>query len=150
MKVSDFMTKNVVSMTPDKTVEEAAALMLEKKFSVLPIVDSNNNLVGIITESDFVGKEAHIPHALASIKRLLGQLFYFDDIETIFANAKKMPLVKVMSKRPKTVTPEHTLTEVVDMMIRHHLKRIPVVENDQLIGIITRKDILKAFNMVKD
>jgi CBS domain-containing protein len=106
-------------------------------------------LVGIITESDFVGKKANIPHALASIKRLLGQNFYFDDIETLFAKAKKSPIEEVMTRHPKTVSPDFSLTDVVNMMIRHNLKRIPVIQDKKLVGIITRQDIMKAFIMVK-
>lgn len=149
MKVSEFMTKNVIFLNPTQTVEEAAQLMLKEEISVLPIVDAKSHLVGIITESDFVGKEANIPHALASIKRLLGQVFYFDDIETLFLKAKTMPVEQMMTKSPKTVTPDYSLTDVVNLMIRHNLKRIPVVEDEKLVGIITRQDIMRAFTMVK-
>ena len=149
MKASEFMTKDVITLSSDKTVEEAAKVMLEKDISALPIVDSEFNLIGIITESDFVGKEANIPHALASIKRLLGQIFYFDNVETIFLNAKLMPLEKIMTKSPKTVQPDFTLTDIVNMMIRFNLKRIPVVDNKKLVGIITRRDILKAFTIIR-
>lgn len=149
MKVSEFMTKNVIFLNPTQTVEEAAQIMLKEEISVLPIVDDKSHLVGIITESDFVGKEANIPHALASIKRLLGQVFYFDDIETLFLKAKTMPVEQVMTKSPRTVTPDYSLTDVVNLMIRHNLKRIPVIEDEKLVGIITRKDIMRAFTLVK-
>jgi CBS domain-containing protein len=143
------MTKNVIFLNPTQTVEEAAQLMLKKDISALPIVDSNSHLIGIITESDFVGKEANIPHALASIKRLLGQVFYFDEVESLFLKAKTMPVENIMTKFPKTVTPDFSLTDVVNIMIRHNLKRIPVVEDEKLVGIITRKDIMRAFTLVK-
>jgi CIC family chloride channel protein len=64
-------------------------------------------------------------------------------------NAKLMPLEKIMTKSPKTVLPDFTLTDIVNMMIRFNLKRIPVVDNKKLVGIITRKDILKAFTMIR-
>jgi CBS domain-containing protein len=149
MKVYEFMTKDVISLKFNQTVEDAAQLMLEKNISALPIVDSESNLVGIITESDFVGKKANIPHALASIKRLLGQNFYLDDIESLFAKAKKSSIEEVMTRHPKTVSPDFSLTDVVNMMIRLNLKRIPVVQDKKLVGIITRQDIMKAFIMVK-
>lgn len=149
MKVSEFMTKDVISLTADHTVEEAAKLMLEKNISVIPITDSAANLIGIITESDFIGRDAHIPHALAAIKRLLGQIFYDRGVENIFQKAKTMPLEKVMTTNPKTVDSDYTLDDVINMMITYKLKRIPVVQNGKLVGIITRHDILKAFTLIE-
>lgn len=145
MKASEFMTKDVFSLTTDKTVQDAATLMLEHNISVIPVVDSAKNLVGIITESDFIGKDAHIPHALASIKRLLGQIFYHEGVEEIFMRAKNMVLENVMSRYPKTVSPDQSLNDVVDMMGKYNLKRVPVAQQGKLVGIITRHDILRAF-----
>lgn len=149
MKASQFMTKEVTSLTPDKTVEDAAAMMLEKNISVIPVVDSTLNLVGIITESDFIGKKAEIPHALASLKRLLGHIFYHEGVEDIFIQAKTMLLEKVMSRNPKTINPNDSLNDVVDKMSKYNLKRVPVVQDGKLVGIITRHDILRAFIMLK-
>jgi CBS domain-containing protein len=145
MKVSEFMTTNVVSCHLNDTVRDAAKMMVERKFSVLPIVDDNQHLVGIITESDFVGKDAEIPHALASIKRILGQLHYFGDMEQIYHNAQGKKLSEVMSPNPLTVSPEDTLSNVVRLMGTKNIKRVPVVENKKLVGIVTRKDLIKAF-----
>jgi CBS domain-containing protein len=122
--------------------------MLANGFSVVPIVDSRQHLVGIVTESDFVGKELKIPHALASIKRLFGQDFYIQDIEPIYQKAKSKKLSEVMSKNLVVVKPEDTLTDVVNIMIEKKLKRLPVVKDDKLVGIITRKDLIRAFAKV--
>lgn len=149
MKVADFMTKEVITLTLDHTVEDAARLMLDKDISVIPIVDSKTRLVGIFTEGDFIGKNANIPHALASIKKVLGQISYSESIETLFQRSKGLALKKVMTESPKTIAPDCTLTDAVELMGRQHLKRIPVVENNELIGIITRRDIIKAFTMIE-
>lgn len=146
MKAKDFMTTNVITCTEDQSVADAAKLMVEKKFSVMPILNSEGKLVGIVTESDFVGKEVKVPHALASIKQLFGQNFYFNDVETLYAEAKNKKLSSVMSKNLKTVKPETSLSEVVNYMISKNIKRLPVVDGEKLVGIITRKNILKAFN----
>lgn len=143
------MTKEVTSLTPDKTVQDAAAMMLEKNISVIPVVDSTLNLVGIITESDFIGKKVEIPHALASFKRLLGHIFYHEGVEDIFIQAKTTVLEKVMSRNPKTINPDDSLNDVVDKMSKYNLKRVPVVQDGKLVGIITRHDILRAFIMLQ-
>jgi CBS domain-containing protein len=145
MKVSDFMTKDVVTCTVDQTVEVAAKLMAEKGFSVMPIVDEEANLVGIITESDFVGRELNVPHALASIKQLFGQTFYFQDVEKIYSETKGKKLSSIMTSKIHSIAPEASLNDVINFMISKKLKRLPVVEGKKIVGIITRKDLLKAF-----
>ena len=148
MKVSDFMTNNVITGKEDETVEAAAKKMFEGKFSVLPIVDVSDHLVGILTESDFVATEEKVPHALASIKSIFGQVYFFSEVEEIYQKAKKMSVKDVMSKNPTTVSPDTTLTEVVGLMTNKKLKRLPVVDGKKLVGIVTRKDLIKAFAQV--
>ena len=150
MIARDFMTKDVVTCKDSQTVAEAAKLMSEKGFSVVPIVDDSGKLVGIVTESDFVGKDVEIPHAMVSLKRVLGENHYHGNIEEIYARAKKRKLKEVMSTRLVTVEAEATLTAVVEQMTRKNLKRLPVVENGQIVGIVTRKDLIKAFNQMAE
>lgn len=149
MLVKEFMSSGVISCSEDKTVADAAKLMSEKGISTMPVVDGAGKLVGIVTESDFVGKDANIPHALASIKQLFGENYYFSDIEKIYQNAKDKKLADVMSKKLVTVEPSTTLSELVNLMSSKKLKRIPIIEGDKLVGIVTRKDLLKAFNQLE-
>ena len=116
MKVDKFMTKTVVTCNQNQTVEDAAKIMLEKGFSVLPIVNESQDLVGILTESDFVSKEEPIAHALVSIKKLFGQIFYFNDVESLYQKAKKKKVSEVMTKHPITLSPDSSLTEVINMI----------------------------------
>lgn len=149
MITKEFMTTKVISCLSEKTIQEAAQLMSDKNISALPVVDAKGSLLGIVTESDFVGKEVEIPHALANVKRLLGQTFFKVDIEEIFKKAKDHKISEVMTKSPTFVTPSTTLTDVVNLMMSKNFKRFPVVEDGKLVGIVTRKDVLKAFIKVK-
>mgnify|MGYP001050956582 CR=1 FL=1 len=149
MQVSEFMTKGVVSCNEDCTVEEVAKLMCDNGFSVMPVVNSNEEIVGILTESDFVGRDADIPHALASIKMLFGQNFYFSDIEDIYKESKTKKLSDVMSTNVKTVKSDQTLSDVVSLMSHSGLKRVPVVEDNKLVGMVTRKDLIRAYSNLK-
>ncbi|MDY0131252.1 MAG: CBS domain-containing protein [Desulforegulaceae bacterium] len=149
MKISEFMTTDVISCNVDKTLKDAADLMLEKNISVLPVVDSDNKLLGILTESDFVGKDANIPRAMASIRMLFGKTAYRGNIEKIYREVKDHPLDKVMTKDPVTISADSSLTALVELMGNRNLKRIPVVKDKKLVGIVTRKDLIKAFSMVK-
>ena len=137
MNVADFMTKNVITCQENQTVEECAFIMSQEGFSVMPIVDEENNLTGIITESDFIGKDVEVPHAVVSLKRVLGENHYEGNIEDIYVRAKKRKLSEVMSKFPITATPTDSLNTVVSKMANKNLKRIPVVDGKKVIGIIT-------------
>jgi len=149
MKASEFMTSTVVSCNQNQTVEEAATLMAENNVSVLPIIDDNEKLVGIITESDFVSKVQNIPHALVSLKQLFGQSFNHKDVEDVYKQSKSKKLKDIMTKNPKTVSASSTLDDVVDFMSAKDLKRVPVLDGEKLVGIITRKNLIKAFTQLK-
>jgi len=148
LKAKDFMTSNVVTCFEDETIEHAAKLMSNKGFSALPIIDKAGHLVGVVDVGDFVGQEVEVPHALAAVKQLFGQKFYFEEIEELYHRAKKRRLSEVMSKVPRTVTSETSLTTIINKMINKDLKRVLVVDEKKLVGIITRKNLLKAFNQV--
>ena len=133
MKVLDFMTKDVTTCTESQTVGDAAKKMIELGISVMPVVNDEGTLTGIVTQSDFISREVEIPHALVSIKKLFGQDFNLTDVEDVYKKSKNKTLADVMSHN------------VVELMMSKHLKRIPVVDDGKLVGMITRKDILKAF-----
>ena len=139
------MSQNPITIGADKTVRDAAKVMLEHHISILPVVDSSGNLTGVLTQSDFVGKEVNVPRALVSIKHLLGTDFYARDVEDIYKEAQQKKISEVMTSNVQTVSPEDSLDKVVKTMMQKNLKRLPVVVNDHLVGIITRRNLLQAF-----
>ena len=149
MIASDFMTKNVITCNENQTVEDAATLMAEKGISVVPIVDDSGTLTGIITESDFITKIESVPHAMVNLRSLFGKNFNSGDVEQVYRESKAKKLSDVMTKSPKTMDPDATLDEVVKFMGENDIKRIPVVDGGKVVGIITRTNVIKAFNKVK-
>lgn len=139
------MTADPIRLPQTKTVKDAATIMAENEISALPVVDENDNLVGIITESDFIGKEVEIPHAMVTIREIFNESYRHQDIEDVCAKVKNKPLSDVMTKSPKTMAKDQSLDELVRMMAQHDLKRVPICDNGKLVGIVTRKDIVKAF-----
>jgi len=126
-------------------VKDAADLMLDKGVSIVPVVSKEGKLLGVVTQSDFVGKKVDIPHAVQGLKQIFGETFHSKDIEEVFASVRDKKLGDVMTKETKTVTAEDTINYVLNMITNSNLKRIPVVDGDKLIGIITRRDIMRAF-----
>lgn len=146
MLVKDIMTKNVISSHPWLTVQDAAMTMLENDIGGLPIIDKDENLVGMLTESDFIGKKVNVPHAMVSLTKLLGQTHYKADIQEIFSRAKGFKIEKVMTSRVYSLSPDATLTDANEAMVRNRVSRLPIVKDNKLLGIITKRDILKNFS----
>lgn len=144
MIAADIMSTNPITIDANKTVKDAAELMFDKNISILPVFDGDK-FVGLITQSDFVGKAVDVPHAVVSMKQLFGQNFNAQSVEEVYKNAQSKPLSEVMSTGIKSVGPNDSIDAVVDAMIKSNLKRLPVVEDGKLVGIITRRNILHAF-----
>ena len=146
MKVKEIMSTDLITITKDQKIKDAAKLMTDKKISALLVVNNQSSLVGMLTESDFIGKEIEVPHALASIKQLFGENFYFRDIEKLYQTVREKTIEDVMTTSLHTIGPEAYITCLVNLMIENRLKRIPVVDNGILLGIVTRKDIMRTFS----
>lgn len=149
LQAKDFMTVNLVTCTLDQTVAEAAQAMVKGKFGVIPVVDENGKLAGIVTEASFFGKDADVPRATVRLKELFGELIYDGNVEAIFKKAKQKKLRDVMVANPPTVAPETSLNEIVMKMTKQNIKKLPVTKDGKVVGMITRKDIIKAFTLVK-
>ena len=142
MKVRDVMTPHVVSVTPDESVFVAAGLMLQKKISGLPVVDGLGNLVGVVTEGNFLRR------AETGAKRERPKWVEFfigpGRLANEYVHFSGRKVRDVMTYNVWTVTLDASLAEVVHLMERHNIKRIPVVEANKIVGIVTRANLLHA------
>ena len=145
MLVKDFMTTKIIAAHPSDNLKDGAKKMIDNKLSILPVVDEENVLLGVLTNSDFLGKDVYIPRAMVSLRRLLGQIHYDQNVEDLYKSAANFSIEKVMTKGLTTISPEASLNEAVNLMIKRGHKRLPVVDDGKLVGIITRRDLVKAF-----
>jgi CBS domain-containing protein len=142
MRVKDVMTPKVISVGVDETVVNAARLMLQHQISGLPVVDKKGELVGIVSEGDFLrrgelGTRRRRPKWL---EFLLGPGKLAQ--EYVHASSKKIEDVKTPD--PRTIDDDESLETVVDMMERHRIKRIPVTRDGRVVGIISRANLMHA------
>ncbi len=135
------METEVVSVRPETKYEEAAKIMVSRNFSGLPVTNDRGKLVGMISEKDlframFPDYESFSaePHAYQDREALE------DRIEDIRNN----PVEMYMSCRVLTVQPETPVLKAAGIMLAHGVHRLPVVENEKLVGIVTREDIYSA------
>ncbi len=138
MKLRTLMTRDLISVGPDASLKEAARRMVEAGVSGLPVTDSFAHLVGIVSEADFVATEADRRR-----ERRAGLLrFLFRDTEMPTGER----LVRdVMSTELITLGPDADHTEAARVMQRERIKRIPVVEDGRLVGLVSRSDIMRVF-----
>jgi CBS domain-containing protein len=146
MKAHDVMTWGAITVEPDASVTRAVRLMLQNKISGLPVVDANGQLVGMVTEGDFLrrgelGTRRQRPRWL---EFLLGP----GKLATEYVQSSGQKVSQVMTPEPKTITPETPLEEVVGLMERHRIKRLPVMQDGKLVGIVSRANLLHALASV--
>ena len=126
--VADVMTRKPVTVREDATLADAQALFEQYGFNGMPVVDAQGTLTGVITKMDvlraFTLKPEHIVPPYSEIMR-----------ETVDA---------VMSRDPTTVASDQPLTRVLQRLVELGVKSLPVVDNDQLVGVIAREDVLEA------
>ena len=141
MRVLDIMSIDVLTVSPEESLKAAARLMVERGVSGLPVVNAAGKLVGIITEADFLEREAD-----RSQRRLLDALMHKPD-----AVSEAETVGEVMSTHPVIIYPEASVTEAARVMSHHHVKRLPVVNDEgELQGIISRGDVVTVFTRPDD
>jgi CBS domain-containing protein len=142
MKASDVMTRDVVSIGRDASVLEAVRLMLQHRISGLPVVDAAGNLQGIVTEGDFLRRVETGTERKRSrfVEFLLGP----GRLATDYAHASGRKVDEVMSLDVRTATEDASLEQIVHVMERYRVKRVPVVQGRKVVGIVTRANLMRA------
>ncbi len=142
MKVSDVMINDISAVFEDETIERVVDMMSKHFISGVPVVDERMRVVGFITENDIM--KASIPSYFV----LLQSASFLPDTNQFVKNMSRIKDRKVseyMSKPPIVVREDAPLIHAADLMMRHNIKTIPVVDDqNRLIGVITRIDILRA------
>ncbi|CAA9453032.1 MAG: CBS domain protein sometimes clustered with YjeE [uncultured Rubrobacteraceae bacterium] len=142
LRVGDIMETDWPTLEPQSTVEEAIKLFAEAQVSGAPVVE-DGRLVGIITEGDLIFQDADVK--APGFLDILGGIVPLGDTEEYRREALKSAGVtvdEVMTDEPVTIAPEATLAETATIMAERRKKILPVVEDERLVGVITRMDIL--------
>ncbi len=142
MNAADIMTSAVVTVNADATVLDAGHAMLAHRVSGLPVVDWQGRLVGMLTEGDLLhrAETGTERHRSRWVELLIGPGRMAQ--EYTHTHARKVS--EVMTSRLVAIAPDTALDQVVALMERHRVKRLPVVENHRLLGIVSRADLLRA------
>jgi len=142
MRALQIMTKDVITVSPQTTIEDAAKIMLQTHISGLPVMDGAGRLVGIVSESDFLRRSE-----IGTGRKRPAWLQFFLGPGTAaaeFVRERGRKVQDVMTPDPITVDEETPLEELVRLMERNGIKRLPVMNGRMLRGIVTRSNLLQA------
>jgi CBS domain-containing protein len=142
----EIMSPEPITVDPDTPVKEMAQIMLDKRIRCLPVVDEEGTLVGVVDEEDLIHQDAkiHFPtfiHFLESYIMLPSSLNRF---ERELRQAVGSKARDVMKEKYHTVSPTDSVEEVATLVVDKDLEYVLVVEEERLLGIVTRADLLKT------
>src|ERR1700680_1148082 len=142
MRAHQIMTRPVITVTPETTTVEAANTMLRRHVSGLPVVDATGKLVGIISEGDFIRRSE------IGTQRRRGRLLKFilgpGGQATDYVHEHGGKVGEIMTPEPMTVTEDTDLEEIVHLMEKNNIKRLPGTGGDKVVGIVSRANLLQA------
>jgi CBS domain-containing protein len=142
MRAHQIMTRPVISVTPETTIADAANTMLQKHVSGLPVVDAAGKLVGIISEGDFIRRSE------IGTQRKRGRFLKFilgpGQQAADFVREHGRKIAEIMTPEPLTIGEDTPLEEIVRLMEKNNVKRLPVTRGDKIVGIVSRANLLQA------
>ena len=142
MKAEDVMIRDVISIGPDATVLQAARLMLQHHISGLPVIDKDGNLVGVVSEGDFLRRRETKTERRRS--RWLEFLMGPGRMAAEYSHSHGCKVSEVMTKEVQSVDEVTPIEDIVDLMERRRIKRVPVLCGGQVVGIVTRSNLMHA------
>jgi CBS domain-containing protein len=142
MKVRDVMTTDVLTVGPEASFAEIVDALLTRGVSGLPVVDDSGRLLGIVTEADLVSKEAYGPGRRRALG-LLADYFRGRDPQWV-RKSSGLTASELMTAAPDSVAPDDDLVEAARRMLERHHKRLPVLVDGRVVGILSRHDLLRS------
>ena len=126
---SDYMTTNVIAFKADQEIMDVTEKIIQKKISGAPVVNDNGEIIGVITEKDCL------------------RVIYDEKYHNLFPNKGKV--TNYMSKEVVTVNHNIKINELASLFMKSNFRRYPVLRNGKMVGIISRRDVLKACRKIK-
>ncbi len=140
MKIEQLMQRDVVAVTPETTLKEVARLLAQHHISGVPVRDADGNVLGVVSEADILRKEEGEPPAYGGV---FGWALGRRHGDERWLHARTA--AEAMTAPARTVTPAATTAEAARLMSTHGVNRLPVVDGGRLVGIVSRADLVRAF-----
>ena len=142
MIARDAMTPNPIGVSATLPIEECARILLDKRISALPVVDADGHVIGIVSEGDLMRRREN-----GTERRYSWWLELVSDPQTMardFVKSTSHKVVDVMTKQVVSVSEDTPLAVIADILEKRRIKRVPVVKNGKLVGIVSRADLVRV------
>lgn len=143
MKVRDVMQAEVITVRPDTNVQEVARLLTEHHIRSVPVVDEQQRVIGIISESDLFLKEKGIPFSAARLPTLFEKWVEPKQLEEIYKGVAHHMAADVMTEDVVCVEPEDSISHAAMLLLQRDIRSMPVVQEKKLVGIVSRVDFVR-------
>ena len=142
MKAIDVMVSNVITVTLDQSVQDVAQILLEHRISGVPVLDAAGDLVGIVSEGDLIRRgDAGTEHRRSWwLKLLMGR----EGLAGEYIKEHATKVKDVMTRGVICALPETSISEIAELLERNRIKRVPIVKDRRVIGIVSRANLLQA------
>jgi len=144
-KAKDIMTRDLITVSPETDITEAAKILLDKHINGLPVVDETGELVGIICQSDLIALQKRV--RLPSVFTLLDTFIPVRSQKSIDKELEKITATKVaqaMTTNPIVINSENTVEDIATLMVEKNLHTLPVLEGGKLVGVVGKEDVLST------
>jgi CBS domain-containing protein len=145
LTAKDIMTRDVVTVKPETSIEELASLLVKNEISGVPVVDDAGSLFGIVTENDLISrnKRLHIP----TVVSFLDAAIYLESSRKFEEEVKRVAATKVGDicvRKVVTITEDTTVVDIATIMAEKKVHLLPVIEAGKVVGIVGKRDMVKA------
>ncbi len=145
LTAKDIMTKDVITVKPDTSIEELSAILVKNGISGVPVVDDAGALFGIATENDLISrnKRLHIP----TVVSFLDAAIYLESSKRFEEEVRRVAATKVGDicvRKVLTITEDTTVTDIATIMTEKKTHLLPVMKGGRLVGIVGKRDVVKA------
>ena len=141
----DIMETDVICISPDTEVPKAVEILLKNHINGVPVVNDNNELVGILCQSDLIFQQKEMP--IPPIFTILDSIIPLSSSKKLEDTLQKISAATVdqaMIKDPVTISADTPVSEIASLMVEKHFHTLPVVDGKKLVGIIGKEDVLKT------
>jgi CBS domain-containing protein len=145
LTAKDIMTKEVVTVKPETSIEELASILVTHGISGVPVVDASGALYGIVTEDDLISrnKRLHIP----TVVSFLDAAIYLESSKKFEEEVKRLAATRVgdiCKRKVLTIAEDATVVDIATIMSEKNVHLLPVVKNGKIIGIVGKRDVVRA------
>lgn len=145
MLAKDIMTKEVITVKKDATIQQIAKILTENRISGVPVVDEDGQIIGIVTKKDLLYKD--VEPRFPSYVEVLGGIIFVDGVKHYEEELKKLvanTASDIMTTNVITISEDVDVKKIAEIMVERGINRLPVTNERKLVGIVSRGDIIKS------